>query len=71
MTILSKEDKISIINQHIRNAEYNKYNVQVSLIAENSVQFPNTDIVASLNTQLSEYDLKLEALQNEKASLEE
>ena len=71
MTILSKEDKISIINQHIRNAEYNKYNIQVSLIAENSVQFPNTDIVASLNTQLSEYDLKLEALQNEKASLEE
>lgn len=71
MTILSKEDKISIINQHIRNAEYNKYNVQVSLIAENSVQFPNTDVIASLNAQLSEYDLKLEALQNEKASLEE
>ena len=56
MNTLSKEDKISIINQHKRNIEYSKYNIEISIIEEESVDSPSESSINSLKEQLSELD---------------
>ena len=71
MTTLSNEEKISIIDQHIKNLEYNKYNLEISLIEENSVANPDATNLSTLNAQISALSLKLSALQTEKSGLAE
>ena len=67
--MLSKEDKLAIINSHKKNIEFNKYNIEISIIEENAVDSPNQDTIATLNNQISEYNDKLAALDAEAASL--
>jgi type I restriction-modification system DNA methylase subunit len=69
MTTLSNEDKIAIVNQHKRNIEYSKYNLQVSLIEENAISNPDQTAIADLNSKIAELDNKLDALDAEIASL--
>jgi len=69
MTILTNEDKISIVNQHKRNVEYSKYNLQVSLIEENAVTSPDQDAIDALNDKITEINKKITALDAELASL--
>lgn len=69
MTILSNEDKISIINQHKRSVEYSKYNLSVSLIEENSVLNPDQDAIADLTAKIADHDNKISALNAEADSL--
>ena len=69
MTTLSNEEKISIINQHKKNVEYNKYNLQISLIEENAVTSPDQDAIDSLNDKITEINKKITALDAEIASL--
>ena len=71
MTTLNNEEKLSIVNQHIKNVEYNKYNLQLSLIEENAVSSPNAEAISSLNAQIASNDLKLAALEEEKNNLTE
>ena len=71
MTIqLTNEEKVSVINQHIRNLEFNKYNLNVSLIEENAMAIPNQATVDSINLQISEANAKITALNAEIASLQ-
>lgn len=71
MTIqLTNEEKISIITQHIRNLEFNKYNLNVSLIEENALAIPNQATIDSVNLQISEANTKITALNAEIASLQ-
>jgi len=69
MTTLSNEDKTSIINQHKKNVEYSKYNLEVSIIEENAVTSPDQEAIASLNEKISDLDKKLTALNAELDSL--
>lgn len=69
MTTLSNEDKIAIVNQHKRNIEYSKYNLQVSLIEENAISNPDQTAITDLNSKIAELDNKLDALDAEIASL--
>lgn len=69
MTLLDSSDKIAIIDQHLRNLEYSRYNIQVSLIEENAVSVPNTEAVEAFNERLEQIDLKISALNAEKESL--
>ena len=71
MTTLSNEEKISIIDQHIKNLEYNKYNFEVSLVEENAVANPEATNISSLNSQIAVLNSKISALQTEKAGLTE
>lgn len=71
MTTLSNEEKLAIVNQHIKNVEYSQYNLELSLIEENSVASPNADAIASLNSQMLEVTAKLAALEAEKSALTE
>ena len=62
---LTTEEKIAVINSHIKNVQYTKYNAQISLVAENALETPSADKVASANEVVTNADLQLVALQAE------
>jgi hypothetical protein len=68
---LSNSEKTSLIAQHQRNNELNKYNLQLALVEENSVTAPNAETISSLNSQIADCDRKLAALAAELAEVEE
>jgi hypothetical protein len=68
---LSNSEKTSLIAQHQRNNELNKYNLQLALVEENSVTAPNAETISSLNSQITDCDRKLAALAAELAGIEE
>jgi hypothetical protein len=67
---LTKEEKISVINQHIKNLQNNKYNIELTIIEENSVPEPNSLVMSSLDVQLENANKKITALNLEKTKLE-
>lgn len=69
--ILTNEDKLAIANSHKRNAETDKYNIELSLIEENAVSSPSAQIIAELEAKLTQSSAKLAALDAEIASLTE
>ena len=71
MTTLTNEDKLTIVNQHKKNVEFSKYNLELSLIEENSVASPDATTIASLNSQIVSANAKLAALEAEKSDLTE
>ena len=71
MTTLTNEDKLSIIDQHIKNVEFSKYNLELSLIEENAVANPDATTISSLNAQIVSANAKLAALESEKSALTE
>lgn len=71
MTTLSNEEKIAIVDQHIKSVELNKYNIELSIIEENAVASPNAETISSLESQLTAFNAKISALQAEKSELAE
>jgi hypothetical protein len=69
--MLNNEEKISVVDSRIRSLEYNKYNLQLSLIEENAVSIPNEDSIESIENQMNLVNLKIAALQSEKSELTE
>jgi len=70
MTIeLTNEDKLNIIEQHIKSIDYGIYGVQLDLMEINAI--PNQDAaqVANLNSRLSVLNSKRMVLVNERDSL--
>ena len=68
-TQLTNEEKISIINSHLKNLEYNKFNIEMSIIEENAKSTPDSSTLSSLNSQVSEIDVQVAALNAESALL--
>ena len=66
---LTKEEKISIVTQHIKTIALNIYNLQLALIAENAISPINEANINSLNTQLSVENSKSRALELELVNL--
>jgi hypothetical protein len=66
---LSVEEKQSLIGQHQRSMELNKYNLELALIQENALTTPNASTVSSLEDQISDCDKKLAALAAELSQL--
>lgn len=64
-SILTNEDKIAILNQHIKNLAYSLYNVEVSKIEANAATTPNASTVSSLTAQAAELTAQIDALQEE------
>jgi hypothetical protein len=62
---LTTEEKIAVINSHIKNVQYSKYNAQISLVAENALETPDANNVASASEVVAKADLQLAALQAE------
>ena len=66
---LTLEERTNIIDQHLRSLAFKKYNLEVSLLEEESAQIPNQGAVEDLNKQLLNANAQIVALTEEKESL--
>jgi hypothetical protein len=64
-TLLSNEEKAGIINQHLKNLHYNKFNLEISIIEETSKATPETAALTNLNTQIADFNSRITALEAE------
>lgn len=71
MSILSKSEKLTILQQKIKNIEYQKYSLELDLLLENVSEKPDEDTIKFTNDKLSDIFKKLEILENEKKLVEE
>lgn len=71
MTTLSNSDKLTIVDQKIKNIEYQKYSWEIDLQLANAVASPDADDISSISSKLSDVEAKLSILNAEKATLEE
>jgi hypothetical protein len=68
--MLTNEEKIGVVKQHMRNLVYNKYNLELSLLEESAVPKPKEDNIRTINNDLSSINLKIAALEKEISILE-
>jgi len=66
---LTNEQRTDIVNQHLRSLEYSIYNIQLSVIEEESRTTPEESMLQSLNSSLTDLNAKKTALLNELASI--
>ena len=62
---LTTEEKIAVIESHMKNVQYNKFNAQITLIEEQALVSPNAENIASANAKIAQADLQITALQAE------
>jgi hypothetical protein len=68
--ILTNDEKIIIINQHVRTLEYSLYNIELDILEAEADDTPDTVLVAAKNVALAEVQRKIDALNAEKTALE-
>ena len=68
---LTNEEKIQIINNHIKNLKTHKYNLEVSVIEENGLDEPSSDKLNLLNKEIADTDDRISALNAEIIKLAE
>jgi hypothetical protein len=66
---LTAQEKTDIINQHLRNLELSIYNLTLSVLEEEAKSTPESAILASYNSDLSDLNAKKTVLLDELASL--
>jgi hypothetical protein len=66
---LTNEEKASIIEQHLKNLEYNRYNLEISMIEITSATFPKSESVENLQAEIDSIASQQAALTSELASL--
>jgi hypothetical protein len=64
-TLLSNEEKASIINQHLKNLHYNKFNIEISIVEETAKATPEAAAITNLNTQVADFNSRITALEAE------
>jgi len=64
-TLLSNEEKAGIINQHLKNLQYNKFNLEISVVEENAKATPETAALANFNAQITDFNSRITALEAE------
>ena len=70
MTIeLTNEEKLGIIEQHIKSIDYGIYGIQLDLIEINATATPDASQITNLNTRLTALNAKRAAIVTEKNSL--
>lgn len=69
-TLLTNEEKLNIVNQHIKSIEYAIYGCELDLIEANAGSSADADQISAINARLSEANVKKAALVAEKDSLE-
>ena len=68
-TLLTKEEKINIINSHKRSLLYSQYNLEVDLIQENAKTTVDPENLATINSQIAESQKQIDALTAEATRL--
>ena len=70
-TLLTNEEKLNIVNQHIKSVEYSLYGHELDLIQANAVSAPDAGQITAINTRIAEANSVKAALVIEKDSLTE
>ena len=60
---LTAEDKIAVINTHIKNINYNKFNAELVIIEENASTSPSATKISDANATIEEADAQITALE--------
>ena len=68
-TTLTNEEKLSIVNQHIKSVEYSLYGHELDLIQANAVASPDAGQITAINARITESNAVKAALVIEKNSL--
>lgn len=68
---LSKQERLQIVRSHIKNLQYSKYNLEMSILAEQAVDIPNEASIIGYQMQLDDIIDKQEALENKLLELEQ
>ena len=66
---LSMDEKVSIVNQHLRNISFKKYNLDLSLVEEQALSAPNQERIDAINSDMAEVVAQTAALLLELESL--
>ena len=71
MTIeITVEEKTGIIDQHIKNLNYNKYYLSLTILELQAVSTPDQTSLDETLLQISDINAKISVLEEEKANLE-
>lgn len=62
---LSNEEKIAILEQHLKNVASSIYNLEISLLAENSISSPHATTVEKIISDKAEQESRKTALLEE------
>jgi hypothetical protein len=65
-----KDDKLNIVNQHLKSVDHALYNLELDLIEAEAVPTPDSDAISGINSRTSALTAKRTALMAEKASVE-
>lgn len=68
--MITNDDKINVVNQHLKNVDLNTYNLELSVIEENAKSTPSQIQLNSLQTQLTDLAAQKTLLEAELASLQ-
>jgi len=64
--IITNEDKINLINSHIRSIEINKYTCELIILEQNALETKDEGAIERANLQIAECDAQLTALNAQK-----
>jgi len=60
--MITNEEKLAIVSQHIKNLELNKFNLELSLIEENAKADPNQNNITPIEADIDDVVAKITAL---------
>ena len=70
-TLLTNEDKLSVINQHIKSIDFQVYNLDLDLLEANAEATPNAENISSINSRITSLTEKRAVLAAKALQLEE
>jgi len=60
---LTADEKIAVINSHIKNINYNKFNAELVIVEENASAQPSTTKISDANAIIAEANAQITALE--------
>jgi hypothetical protein len=60
---LTADEKIAVINSHIKNINYNKFNAELVIVEENASTQPSTAKISDANAIIAEANAQITALE--------
>jgi len=59
---LTAEEKIAVINSHIKNINYNKFNAELVIVEENATSTPSATKISDAEATIDEAEAQITAL---------
>jgi hypothetical protein len=66
---ISKEDKLALIDSHVRQIEISKYTSQLIIIEQEALETPEPNAIARATAQIADCDAQLVALSAQRTAV--